>query len=144
MVGAPIIDIDTNVLAAAMRSRNGASFALFKAIGTGLFRHAVSTAVDLEYEDVLLRQAEALGYTEADVVSVIDYIIGSAILVPIHYRWRPFLRDPSDECLLELAVAAGAGAIVTYNKKDFRDVESKFGIRIQTALEFLQEKGVLT
>jgi putative PIN family toxin of toxin-antitoxin system len=143
MDGGSIIVIDTNVLAAAMRSRNGASFVLLKAIGTGLFRHAVSTAVALEYEDVLLRQAEALGYTEADVARVIDYVIGSAILVPIHYRWRPFLRDPSDECLLELAVAAGAEAIVTYNKKDFRDVESTFGIRIETALEFLQEKGVM-
>lgn len=53
-----------------------------------------------------------------------------------------FENDPKDEMVLELAVAAGCDTIVTYNKRDFRGVE-KFGIRLLTAQEFLQELGEL-
>jgi predicted nucleic acid-binding protein len=50
--------------------------------------------------------------------------------------WRPTLRDPSDEFVLELAVAAECEAIVTHNVKDFRGAAS-FGIRVITPAAFL-------
>jgi len=56
--------------------------------------------------------------------------------------WRPALRDPNDEMLLELAVTAGCDAIITFNKRDFRGCE-QFGLRLLTPLELLQEIGVL-
>ena len=60
----------------------------------------------------------------------------------VFYLWRPFLRDPRDDMVLELAVAADCDMIVTYNERDFRGVE-KFGLRVITPRVFLQEIGEL-
>ena len=49
---------------------------------------------------------------------------------------------PKDDMVLELAVSARCGIIVTYNKDDFDGAE-QFGIRVMTAQEFLQEIGEL-
>lgn len=62
----------------------------------------------------------------------------------IYFLWRPFLRDPADEMVLEVAVEAGADAIVTHNGRDFEGVEKAFGIRVETPREFLmslEEEG---
>lgn len=72
-----------------------------------------------------------------------DFLVGVSRRVPIHFRWRPFLPDVADECFLELAVAAGADTIVTYNKKHFTGVTETFGIKILDAREFLLRIGVL-
>ena len=42
--------------------------------------------------------------------------------------WRPYLRDPKDDHVLEVAVASKTQIIVTHNIKDFKGVE-KFGIK---------------
>ena len=55
----------------------------------------------------------------------------------VYFLWRPILKDPEDDMLLELAVKANCQYIVTYNKRDFQDVD-KFGIKLTTAKEFLQ------
>jgi len=139
-----VIIIDTNVLVSALRSRRGASHVLLTSIGTGLFQHAVSTTLVLEYEDVLLRDRSNSGLSIIDIQVVIDYVTGTALRQPIQYRWRPYLKDAGDDHLLELAVAAGAETIVTYNQKDFAGVEKGFSIQILNAFEFLKVKGVLS
>jgi predicted nucleic acid-binding protein len=40
---------------------------------------------------------------------------------------------------LELAVAGGCDAIVTFNVKDFRIAPRRFGIRVLTPQQFLRE-----
>jgi predicted nucleic acid-binding protein len=55
----------------------------------------------------------------------------------IYYPWRPNLRDPKDDHILELAVLASVGIIITYNKRDFAGVD-KFGIALFTPREFLR------
>jgi predicted nucleic acid-binding protein len=57
----------------------------------------------------------------------------------IYFLWRPFLRDPTDEMVLELGVEARAAAIVTHNIRDFWGVEERFGIRVVTPGAFLLE-----
>ena len=52
--------LDTNVLIAALRSRNGASFQLLAKVGEPGWRLHVSTALLLEYEALARRQAAAL------------------------------------------------------------------------------------
>ncbi|MFM8830650.1 MAG: putative toxin-antitoxin system toxin component, PIN family [Spartobacteria bacterium] len=54
------------------------------------------------------------------------------------FTWRPTLSDPDDEIFLELAVAASATHIVTYNTNDFSRA-SRFGIRVVTPSELLKE-----
>ena len=52
----------------------------------------------------------------------------------VHFVWRPWLRDASDDMVLEAAVASRSRYIVTFNLKDFRKhgVEEAFGIEIVT------------
>jgi len=60
---------------------------------------------------------------------------GVAVLVePIktHFLWRPILRDPNDEMVLEVAVNGDADAIVTFNLRDYREVPMSFGLEIIT------------
>jgi putative PIN family toxin of toxin-antitoxin system len=136
------IVIDTNVLISALRSKRGASHKLLMLAGSGKFRTALSVPLVLEYEEVAGRFASEIDLTLSDIRDIIDYLCKSAEYAKIFYLWRPFLKDPDDDMLLELAVSAGCDVIVTYNKKDFKGAE-QFGIRIMTAKEFLQEIGEL-
>ena len=58
------------------------------------------------------------------------------------YLWRPFLRDPNDDMVVEAAVTGGCDSIVTFNSRDFAGVE-QFRIRVMTPREFLFEFGEL-
>jgi predicted nucleic acid-binding protein len=62
-------------------------------------------------------------------------------LVEIYYLWRPNLRDEADNHVLEIAVAAGAQTIVTYNRADFLGAELHFpGLHIVVPADLL--KGI--
>ena len=55
-------------------------------------------------------------------------------------NWHPTLRDPSDELVLELAVAAGCPHIVTHNVRDFAGSE-RFGVEAYTPRRWLTTTG---
>jgi putative PIN family toxin of toxin-antitoxin system len=131
------IVLDTNVLLAGLRSRTGASFRLLSLIGASAFETVVSVPLVLEYEAILMRHARELGLTRQDVEDTIDYLCQVSELREIHFLWRPTLRDPGDEFVLELAVAAGCHCIVTHNTRDFDGAEA-FGVSIVTPREFLR------
>lgn len=130
--------LDTNVIVAALRSNQGASFQLLEELArrTPRFRPCLSVPLVLEYESAL-RRVE--GLSEEDVEVVLNYLCKIGNLREIYFLWRPFLRDPTDEMVLEVGVEAGADAIVTHNISDFRGVEEKFGIRVVTPGTFLLE-----
>lgn len=115
------IVIDTNVLVSALRSSMGPSFALMQAVRRGKIQMCCSPALFLEYEDVLKRpsQLAVSGLSADDVEDILADLAGLVVPVATHYQWRPQLRDPSDEMVLEAAVNAGARAIATYNQRDF-------------------------
>jgi len=85
-----------------------------------------------------LRHVAESALDEDDVRDLIDYVCDVAIRQKIFFLWRPFLRDPGDDLVLELAVAAQCEAIVTHNVRDFRGIE-QLGVRVLTPGEFLQE-----
>jgi putative PIN family toxin of toxin-antitoxin system len=137
---APKVVLDTNVLVAGLRSRLGASFRLLQLLGSAQFEIGISVPLVLEYEDVLMRQTGLVGLDEADVAAMIDYICLVGQRQRIYYLWRPMLRDPKDELVLELAVAANCDGIVTFNVKDFLEAE-QFGLSVMTPREFLFKIG---
>ncbi len=134
------IVIDTNVFISALRSQFGASYKLLMLLGSGKFESNLSVSLAMEYEDVSKRILSEINLTEENVEDVLNYVFAAANRRKVYYLWRPFLRDPKDDMVLELAVAANCEIIVTYNKKDFRGVE-KFGIKTMTSQEFLREIG---
>lgn len=134
--------IDTNVLIAALRSPNGASFQVLRLIGRGYFETCVSVPLVLEYEGVAKRNLLNLPISAKDVDTVIDFICQVSQQYEIYYTWRPLLQDPNDEMVLELAVGSGSNAIVTFNKRDFAGIE-RFGIGLLTPAELLHEIGLL-
>lgn len=138
----PQIVIDTNVVVTSLRSQRGASSKLLSLIGTGRFDIHVSVPLILEYEAALLRNRADFALTQDDVTDVVDALCAFAKHQRIYFLWRPYLRDRNDEMVLELAVAAGCGYIVTYNQRDFRGAD-RFGVRAIDSRTFLREIGEL-
>ena len=139
----PRIVADTNVFVAALRSQYGASYKLFMLLESGKFEINVSVPLILEYEEVAKRLVgKKTGLRPSDVDDILDYVCSVANRRKVYYLWRPFLKDPKDDMVLELAVSAGCDIIVTYNKDDFEGVE-QFGVRVMTAQEFLRAIGEL-
>lgn len=135
--------IDTNVIVAGLRSKRGASFLLLSLVGkTQSFEISLSVPQVLEYEDALKRQARQLGLSHGDIDDVLDYLCSVARLHAVYYLWRPVLRDPKDDFVLELAVGAGCEAIITFNVRDFEGAEA-FGLRIEGPKSFLKRIGEL-
>ena len=135
--------LDTNVLVAGLRSNRGASYKLLSELGKNSpIQIHVSVPLVLEYEATLLAQRSALGLNVEDIGDVLDYLCSIATHHEIFYLWRPFLRDPKDDMVLEVAVAAGCESIVSYNVQDFKGSE-RFGVQIESSKEILVRMGVL-
>jgi len=98
----------------------------------------LSTTLLFEYEDVLKRNQVALGLSNQEIEKVLDYFCVKSEHQKIYFLWRPYLPDPKDDHLLELAIASGTKLIVTHNTKDFKGVE-EFGIRSKTPKAILEE-----
>ncbi len=140
---APVnVVLDTNVLIAALRSRRGSAHRLLLSLVDGVFVPNVSVPLFVEYESVAKREGMARGLSERDIDAILDYLLRRSRIREIFYLWRPFLRDPQDDLVLEVAVESQSRYIITFNKKDFSGVE-KFGIRALTPREFLYERGLL-
>lgn len=133
--------LDTSIVVAALRSRRGASHRLLELVAHGKVRPLVSTALLLEYEDVLMRPETRLA-TKMDAANVEGFLAAFASAaegVEVNFRWRPQLTDPSDELVLEAAVNGGADALVTHNMRDFRTAAPRFGLRVLLPRELLKE-----
>ena len=59
--------------------------------------------------------------------------------MPTHFLWRPQLRDPNDEMVLEAAVNGQADALVTHNIRDFQSAARLFNLRVLLPREMLKE-----
>jgi putative PIN family toxin of toxin-antitoxin system len=141
-VAIPQVVIDTNVLVAGLRSRRGRAFRLLSLVDTGQFDIHLSVPLVFEYEAVLLRELPHLQVTREAAEAIIDFHCTVATHHPIFFLWRPFLQDPKDDMILELAVKAECEFIITYNARDFARVE-QFGIRVIDPGAFLQHIGAL-
>lgn len=92
-------------------------------------------ALFLEYEAICMepehRKAARLSIVETRAfLSALAYL---AEPVEMHFHWRPQLRDPGDEMVLETAVNGRADWLVTYNTRDYGEAPKLFGIGLATS-----------
>lgn len=132
------IILDTNVLVAGLRSRRGSSFELIKLIGTNQFEIVSSTAIFFEYESVLHREGLFVGFNHSQIDDFLDYLASVIEWQKIYFLWRPKLKDPKDDMVLEVAVNASVDYIVTWNIKDFKN-RNPFQLEVITPQEFLTQ-----
>jgi putative PIN family toxin of toxin-antitoxin system len=136
------IVIDTNVLVSALRSRQGAAYRLLRTVRRREIPFALSVALVLEYEDALGRPDMIPDLPQPAVMRFLNALIVLAEHQTVYFTWRPYLPDPKDDLILEVAVAAGATHIVTYNGRDFRGAD-RFGLMVVTPVELLRQLGEL-
>lgn len=134
------IVIDTNVIVSALKSRNGFSFKLLSIIDDSHFSVFISVPLILEYEDVIKRSKSQIKLNFTEISNILDYICLIGKKIKIFYLWGPFLKDPKDDMILELAVESECDYIITFNQKDFKNIE-KFNLKVLTPKEFLKKIG---
>jgi len=122
------IILDTNIIITALRSRQGASYALVSRVPLEQFELSLSVPLYIEYQDVLLRKEKVPGFTKKEIIDYLQYLCSQSHHQEIFYLWRPSLKDVKDDMILELAVASESRYIVTHNLRDFQGSE-KFGIQ---------------
>ncbi|MFC2172488.1 putative toxin-antitoxin system toxin component, PIN family [Acidobacteriota bacterium] len=136
------IVIDTSVLISALLSRRGASYLLLSLIDDKRFDIHLSVPLVIEYESVAKRKSRSIGLTHAEIDDIIDYLCSVGRAHRVHFLWRPFLRDPGDDLVLEVAVEAECEYIVTHNVRHFAEVD-RFGVKVVTPAEFLRIIGAI-
>ncbi|MGH8511120.1 MAG: putative toxin-antitoxin system toxin component, PIN family [Gammaproteobacteria bacterium] len=124
--------LDTDVVVAALRSPTGASAAILMAALDKRVMLVANVPLVIEYE-ATCRLAEhriAAGLNEREVKQFLDAVVAMIEPVETHFLWRPRLRDPADEMVLEAAVNGRATAIVTFNTRDYGKVPNDFGVEV--------------
>jgi putative PIN family toxin of toxin-antitoxin system len=134
--------LDTSVIVSAFRSRNGASRQLFAELTQRRFIVIATPACFLEYEEVLSRpeQAGIHGYSTPDIDKFLNALARYTELVQVNYTYRPQLRDPDDEFILEAAINGFADIIATFNVNDFLPEASHFGIEVLPPGRIIKER----
>jgi putative PIN family toxin of toxin-antitoxin system len=136
--------LDTNIIVAGLRSPTGASAALLDRALSRTFTLMLTVTLALEYEAVCSDPAQRAisGLSETEVGVIISALCAVAEPVSPWFLWRPQLRDPADEMVLEAAINGNADALVTFNQRDFGDAAKHFGIALlspQQALRRISE-----
>jgi putative PIN family toxin of toxin-antitoxin system len=136
--------LDTDSVAAAMRSPAGASAAIVRAVRQKKATLLLSVPLALEYEAVCRRPEHRLaaGLSEGLVEILLDALIAMAEPVETHFLWRPQLRDPNDEMVLEAAVNGRADALVTFNRRDYGEAPVRFGVEVLLPREAIVRIGL--
>jgi predicted nucleic acid-binding protein len=124
--------MDTDTVVAAMRSPGGASAALLRAARTGQATLVATVPLCLEYEAVCSRpeHMQAAGFSLADLGVFLDAVVDLVEPAEAWFLWRPQLRDPGDELVLEAAVNGRAAAIATFNRRDFLPGATRFSVEV--------------
>lgn len=135
--------LDTAVMVAAIRSDAGASRRLLVAALRRRFTLLVSVPLLVEYQAVMTRTEHltASGLSSDDVDVLLDAVASIGEPIRLAYLWRPMLRDPDDDMVLEAAVNGQADAIVTFNRRDFGLAAGRFGIELLSPGSAIERLG---
>ena len=133
--------LDTSVVVAALRTREGAGNAVLRLVARHRLVMLATPPLFCEYEDVLKRSEQQLahGLTVPEVDLFLAELAALIEPVDLHFSWRPQVHDPSDEMVLEAAINGRADALVTYNVSDFAQAGERFRIPILRPGELLKK-----
>ena len=81
---------------------------------------------------------QAAGVSTADAQVFLDGVAALIEPVETHFLWRPRLRDPNDEMVLEAAVNGHADVLVTFNRRDYGVIPLQFGIEVLSPRDALR------
>ena len=131
--------MDTSAFIAGLRSPSGAVAELLRLFLLGRVVMLASVPLFIEYEAVATREehSRAAGLSRKEVGELLDALAKVIRPIDVEFFWRPQLRDPDDEMVLEVAINGAADAIVTFNVRDFAIGAARFGVRPMTPGETL-------
>ena len=132
--------LDTNIVRSGFVSPAGASRLLLQAVLTGRVAVVASTALMLEYEDVLLRPEtlQRAGTAAQDALAFLDGLCAVCQPVTVRVRWRPQSPDSGDDLVIDAAVNGLADTLVTFNLRDLRAPAARFGIAAELPADILR------
>lgn len=133
--------IDTSVFISALITKDGKAREILRMIFHSKLSPQMSEALFKEYEEVVKRK-KIQSLTPLSLLEqneLFEAFLSTCQWNEIYYMWRPNLKDENDNFVVELAVASGAKAIITYNAKDFENAELVFKHKILTPEEFIKE-----
>jgi predicted nucleic acid-binding protein len=84
----------------------------------------------LEYEAVLTRaeHLSATGLSVQETSAVLDLLAAVAEPIQLRFLWRPRLKDPADEMVLETAINGRADRLVTFDLRHLKAAAEEIGI----------------
>ncbi len=131
------------MLVASLRSNRGASRRLLIGALDGAFEVLASVPLIIEYEAVLTRpeHLQASGLSSQQVNEILDALVKVSHPVHLRFLWRPRLKDPADEMVLETAVNGAADWLVTFNIRHLADSAREFGMRVARPRDVWKEIG---
>ncbi|MBM4307427.1 MAG: putative toxin-antitoxin system toxin component, PIN family [Deltaproteobacteria bacterium] len=132
-----IVVLDTNVIVSGILRPYSKAAIILRLAATGTIKLAYDLRILSEYQDVLNRPK--FPFRTEDIGIFLEQVEKEGVLVsvmPLKFR----LSDPDDESFLEVALTAGAEAIITGNKRHFPKKEYQ-GTLILSPTEFLEALG---
>lgn len=96
----------------------------------------LSNTVLMEYEEILKRDAPALGLTVKRVDVLLDALCALAECYEPVGVWAPILQDPDDEAFVQLAVGAKVSCLVSHNLRHLDPARSA-GVNLLAPRDFL-------
>ena len=133
--------LDTNVLITALRNPAGASAELLRLGRRKRIVLVASVPLFLEYETVATRPEHMAqsGLEPSQIDVLLNGLAAIMEKTDLHFLWRPQLRDPDDEMVLETAINGRAEAIVTFNIRHFTVAARQFGLKVAPPADILAD-----
>jgi hypothetical protein len=128
--------LDTNVLIAALITRDTPPDALYRAWRDGAFDLVTSEQQLEELRAVTRRESVRLRLLPAEAGRMVNDLRSLAVVVE-QMEQLDISSDPYDNFLLAMAQASRADALVTGNKRDLLSLGQHLGTRILTARQAL-------
>ena len=100
----------------------------------------LSVPLMIEYEDVLVRpeHLDASNLSTKEVGVILDALAAVGEAVRLSFLWRPMLKDPADDMVLETAANGRADLLVTFNRRHFAAAARLFQMTIASPGEALR------